>query len=392
MTNASVANPPRAGRRLLLAVAGLVAVLVALWLATGFLKAEAATARFLASAYDLVGLDQQAALMEQYGLNPTVDKLVIALVALVVGIAGIWALFIATNAVVDELGSRWMERVRPWVFVFPAAALLGFYLVFPTIRTLIISVTDRPEGTAMLENYAWAFTEPDNLIAMRNNVVWLVLGTGGSVLIGLAFATLVDRVRREALAKTFVFLPLAISMVGAAVVWRFMYYWRPPGQPQIGFLNAIITGLGGEPFAFFQTPPVNTLAMIVIMVWLQVGFAMVVLSAAIKGVSTDLLEAARIDGASELQIFRRIVVPSIKGSIITVATTIAIAILKVFDIVFVTTGGNFDTDVVANRMFDEMIRFRNNGKASALAAILFLAVVPIMVINIRNLRRQGVGR
>ncbi len=388
----TVASPPRARRRLLLAVAGLIAVLGALWLAAGFLKAEAATARFLANVYDLVGLDQQAALMEQYGLNPTVDKLVIALVALVVGIAGIWALFISTNAIVDELGSRWMERVRPWVFVVPAAALLGFYLVFPTIRTLFISVTDRPEGTGLLENYAWAFTESDNLIAMRNNVVWLVLGTGGSVLIGLAFATLVDRVRREALAKTFIFLPLAISMVGAAVVWRFMYYWRPPGQPQIGFLNAIITGLGGEPFPFFQTPPVNTLALIVIMVWLQVGFAMVVLSAAIKGVSTDLLEAARIDGAGELQIFRRIVVPSIKGSLITVATTIAIAILKVFDIVFVTTGGNFDTDVVANRMFDEMIRFRNNGKASALAAILFLAVVPIMVINIRNLRRQGVGR
>jgi alpha-glucoside transport system permease protein len=212
------------------------------------------------------------------------------------------------------------------------------------------------------------------------------------VLIGLTFATLVDRVRREALAKTFIFLPLAISMVGAAVVWRFMYYWRPPGQPQIGFLNAIITGLGGEPFPFFQTPPVNTLALIVIMVWLQVGFAMVVLSAAIKGVSTDLLEAARIDGAGELQIFRRIVVPSIKGSLITVATTIAIAILKVFDIVFVTTGGNFDTDVVASRMFDEMIQFRNYGRASALAAILFLAVVPIMVVNIRNLRRQGVGR
>jgi alpha-glucoside transport system permease protein len=376
----------------MLALAGLVAVLVALWLATGFLKAEAATAHFLADVYDLVGLDQQAALMEQYGLNPTVDKLVIALVALVVGIAGIWALFITTNAVVDELGPGWMERVRPWVFVLPAAALLGFYLVFPIVRTLIISVTDRPEGTELLENYGWAFTQPDNVIAMRNNVVWLVLGTGGSVLIGLAFATLVDRVRREALAKSFVFLPLAISMVGAAVVWRFMYYWRPPGQPQIGFLNAIITGLGGEPFPFLQTPPVNTLALIVIMVWLQVGFAMVVLSAAIKGVSTDLLEAARIDGAGELQIFRRIVVPSIRGSIITVATTIAIAILKVFDIVFVTTGGNFDTDVVANRMFDEMIQFRNNGKASALAAILFLAVVPIMVINIRNLRRQGIGR
>lgn len=379
------------GSRLLLAIGGLVAVLVALWLSVGFLKSSGATARVLAGLYDVIGLDEQAALMGQYGLNPTADKLVIAMVALVVGVAGIWALFVSTNAIVDELGYRWVQRVRPWVFIAPAVALLGFYLVFPTVRTIIISLTDRPEDTGLLENYVFALTDPSMLIAMRNNIVWLVLGTGGSVLIGLVFATLVDRVRREALAKTFVFLPLAISMVGAAVVWRFMYYWRPQGQPQIGFLNAIITGAGGEPFPFFQTPPVNTLALIVIMVWLQVGFAMVVLSAAIKGVDTDIIEAARIDGANELQVFRRIVVPSIRGSIITVATTIAIAILKVFDIVFVTTGGNFQTDVIANRMFHEMIRFRNNGRASALAAILFIAVVPIMVINIRNLRRQGVG-
>jgi alpha-glucoside transport system permease protein len=149
--------------------------------------------------------------------------------------------------------------------------------------------------------------------------------------------------------------------------------------------------MGREPVAFFQVPPLNTFVLVLIMVWLQTGFAMVILSAAIKGISDDLLEAARIDGATELQVFRRIVIPGIRGSIITVATTIFIVILKVFDIVFVTTGGRFDTDVVAVRMFTELIRFRNPGRASALAVILLIAVIPIMVVNVRNLRRQGVG-
>ncbi len=379
------------GRGLLLSVLGLAAVVAALWFATGFLKAEDAAEGILSGFYRLIGLGDQADLIDTYGLSPVANKLIIAMVALVVGIAGIWALFIATNRIVDHLGHVWVHRVRPWVFLVPALALVGFYLVFPTIRTIMLSVTDRPEGTGLLDNYRHAFTDPTMLLAMRNNVLWLVLGTGGAVIIGLAFATLVDRVKREALAKTFVFLPLAISMVGAAVVWRFVYYWRPAGQPQIGLLNAVLTAAGNEPVAILQTPPVNTLALIVIMVWLQVGFVMVVLSSAIKGVPTEIIEAARIDGAGEWQVFRRVVIPTIRGSVITVATTVFIAILKVFDIVFVTTGGRFETDVVANRMFTEMIRFRNFGKASALAVILFVAVVPIMVVNIRNLRKQGIG-
>jgi alpha-glucoside transport system permease protein len=237
---------------------------------------------------------------------------------------------------------------------------------------------------------------------MRNNLVWLLIAPAVSVVIGLAFAALVDRVRREAVAKTFVFMPLAVSFVGASVIWRFMYAWKPPGQPQIGVLNAIWVAAGGvlvdiglleevEPVAWLQAIPWNTLALIAIMIWLQVGLAMVILSAAIKGVPPELIEAARIDGASELQTFLRITVPSIRGSILTVFTTIAIAVLKVFDIIFVTTGGNFDTSVVAVRMYQEMFRFRNFGQATTMAVILLLAVLPIMVINIRNLRRQGIG-
>jgi alpha-glucoside transport system permease protein len=195
-------------------------------------------------------------------------------------------------------------------------------------------------------------------------------------------------VKREALAKTFVFLPLAISMVGASVIWRFVYAWRPEGQEQIGVLNAVVTGFGGEPRPWLQTVPINTLALIVIMIWLQTGFAMVVLSAALKGVPVELIEAARIDGANERQVFFRIVLPMIRGTIVTVATVIAIAVLKVFDIVYVMTGGQFDTEVVANRMFTEMFTFRNFGRASAIAVVLFVMVVPFIVLNVRNLRRR----
>jgi alpha-glucoside transport system permease protein len=208
------------------------------------------------------------------------------------------------------------------------------------------------------------------------------------VLLGLIFAWLFDRVRREALAKTIVFLPLAISLVGASVIWGFVYAWQPAGAPQIGLLNAIVVGLGGEPIPWLTTSPINVFCEIVIMIWIQTGFAMVVFSAAIKGVSSEVLEAARLDGASERQLFVRVIVPMIRGSIITVATTIAIVTLKIFDIVYVTTGGRFDDDVVANRMFHEIFQFFDDGRGAALATLLFVAVMPVMYINLRNFRRQ----
>ncbi len=243
-----------------------------------------------------------------------------------------------------------------------------------------------------LQNYQFAFTSPEMRIAFRNNLLWLIIGTGGSVAIGLIIATLVDRVKREALAKSFIFLPLAISFVGASVIWKFVYAWQPGDRAQIGLLNAITTSLGMEPIPWLIETSFNTYALIVIMVWLQTGFAMVVLSAALKGVPGEVLEAARMDGASELQIFFRVIIPMIQGAIITVGTTIFIAILKVFDIVFVMTSGKFDTEVIANRMFVEMFNFRNFGRASSLAVILLVVVVPIMVVNIRNLRQQGINR
>jgi alpha-glucoside transport system permease protein len=325
------------------------------------------------------------------GMGPLTGKLLQAMLALVLGIGAVWALFIVVNALVEHLPPRAAEMIRPWVFVLPALAIVGLYLVYPAIRTIIQSLTEVPEGGGILSNYTDAFTDPDVQIALRNNVIWLLVAPAAAVVIGLAFAALADRVKHESLAKTFVFVPLAISMVGASVIWGFMYAWKIPGQPQVGLINAVIQGFGGEPIAILQTVPLNTFAMIVIMIWLQVGFAMVILSAAIKGVPVELTEAARIDGASELQNFFKILVPSIRGSIITVFTTIAIAVLKVFDIVFVLTGGNLDTEVIALRMFDAMFRFRNFGQATAMAVILFIAVVPIMVVNVRNLRKQGIG-
>jgi alpha-glucoside transport system permease protein len=386
---ATPATPRRWSRapRALAPAAAAVALAFVFRAGFAFLRDPDAPERFLIWLYDRVGLHGSAEALRAYGLSPVSGKLMIFVAALLIGVGGVWVLYLTANALTDRLGHRWRERVRPWIFVGPALALIGLFLVYPTISTIVTSITDGGS-----ENYRFALTDPEMLTALRNNVIWLVLGTGGSVCIGLLIATLVDRVKREALAKTFVFLPLAISMVGASVIWRFVYAWRPEGQDQIGVLNAVVTGFGGEPRPWLQTVPVNTLALIVIMIWLQTGFAMVVLSAALKGVPVELIEAARIDGANERQVFFRIVLPMIRGTIVTVATVIAIAVLKVFDIVYVMTGGQFDTEVVANRMFTEMFTFRNFGRASAIAVVLFVMVVPFIVLNVRNLRRRELSR
>ena len=362
--------------------------------------------RLLAVIYDLLGNHDGARLLRLGTGDQLIARVVLALVALAVGVGGVWLLYTGVNGVIERLGPRWQARLVPWLFVGPAIALVTIYLAYPVVHTIWTSVA---EDGGLLVNYGALTAEP-MLRTFRNNLYWLVLATGGSVLLGLVIAAIVDRVRFEALAKTFIFLPLAISLVGASVIWGFVYAWRPPGQPQYGLLNAVVTNMGGAPVNWLQrqdsgllgdltaflptvlqSPGLNTYMLIVIMVWLQTGFAMVVLSAAIKGVSAEIIEAARLDGASERQLFVKVIVPMIKGSLITVTTTIAIVVLKIFDIVYVTTGGRFDTEVVANRMLLEMFRFFNDGRAAALAVVLLLAVVPIMIVNVRNLRRQGIG-
>lgn len=389
MIGANIVNRPTgdlAGR--LIRVVAAVTALVLIWVGLEIIRDPLGPERLFASFYDLIGQTSTADAVRERGLDSMQSKLTVMVLALVIGTVGVWLLYVGLNGAVDLLGGRWGERIRPYVFLGPAVAMLTVFLIAPAILTIIASAT---EGEGLVANWSFVLTSPEMWLAFRNNIVWLVLGTGGSVVIGLLVATLVDRVKREALAKTFIFLPLAISMVGASVIWRFVYAWQPEGEAQIGLVNAAWSGLGNEPVPWLQVPPFNTVALIVIMIWLQTGFAMVVLSAALKGVPSEVIEAARMDGAGEASVFFRIVVPMIRGTLIAVATTVSIAILKVFDIVYVTTGGRFETEVLANRMFSEMFSYRNFGHASAIATILFIAVVPIMVINIRNLRRQGVG-
>lgn len=385
---ATATNPADELRRVLGTFFAALGVILLMFLGLRFLTLDDGPATVLSWIYRRVGLAGEAEAIDQLGMNPVMSKLIVAAVALVVGIAGIWALYAIFNKLIELLPDRATSVLRPWVFLFPALFLLGFWLLLPGILTVRDSFT--LDG-GFVENYKFVFTNPDMQIALRNNVVWLVVATSGAVILGLIIAILVDRVRWEKTSKTLVFIPMAISMVGASVIWRFMYWWQPEGETQIGLLNAIWTWFGNTPIAFMQTIPLNTFALILIMVWLMTGFAMVVLSAAIKNVPQELIEAARIDGATEVEIFFRVIMPNIRPSIITVSTTIFIAILKVFDIVFVMTGGRFETDVVANRMFTEMFKFRNFGHASALAVILLIAVIPIMVINVRGLKKQGIG-
>jgi alpha-glucoside transport system permease protein len=314
------------------------------------------------------------------------NKILIGIVALIIGVGAVWALYLITDNLVSLLPERARETVRPFVFVGPALAILSVYLVYPTVRTIYLSFLDaKSESFVGFENYIFAVTSPDMLIAFRNNLLWLVFVTGAVVALGLVIAVMVDRIGKwESIAKSFIFLPMAISAVGASVIWKFIYSFQPVQRPQIGLFNAIYTALGGDPQGWLILKPWNNFFLILIMVWILTGFAMVVLSAAIKGVPGELLEAARIDGATEIRIFFGVIVPYIRGTLITITTTVLIMVLKVFDIVFVMTSGQHDTEVIANRMFREMFTFRNFGRASALAMILLLAVIPVMIYNVRS--------
>ncbi|PZO46717.1 MAG: ABC transporter [Phormidesmis priestleyi] len=327
-------------------------------------------------------------------MNNNVALVLQALLAIALGSGGVIAVFYGLNILVEKaLPQRAKLRVLPWIYVGPSMLLLGGYLVIPTIRTFYLSFFNGNSTEFVgLKNYLFALTAPDMLITFRNNILWLVLVTGLSVGLGLVIAVLIDRVKYEPFAKSLIFLPMAISFVGASVIWRFIYAYRPLGSEQIGLLNAIVVALGFEPVGWLVNRGINNFALIVIMIWLQTGFCMVLLSSAVKGVPDDVIEAARVDGASELQIFRRITVPMIMPTVTVVATTVVVLVLKVFDIVFVMTGGNLNTDVIASRMIKEMFNFRNFGRGSAIAVILLIAVIPVMVANIRRFRQQELNR
>lgn len=345
--------------------------------------------RFFAS---LVGLVVVLAIL-WYGFvflrDNSAPQLVSAVIAIVWGVGGVAVLFTVANMVVEALPLRWQTRIQPYIFVGPGVAILVWFLFIPTVRTFYQSFFNANSTEFVgLGNYAAVITDRGMLESFRNNLLWLFIGTGLCVIFGLLVAVLADRSRFENVAKALIFLPMAISFVGAGVIWRFVYASAPVGVPQIGLLNAIVVGLGGEPQSWLAQQPWNNLFLILVLVWIQTGFAMVIFSAALKGFPAELLEAARLDGASELQTFFRVILPYIQGTVITVTTTVAIFTLKIFDVVIVMTGGQYGTSVVATQFYRQYFTYSNQGYGSAIAMVLFIAVLPVMFYNLRQLRSQ----
>jgi alpha-glucoside transport system permease protein len=303
-------------------------------------------------------------------------------------------------------------RLVPWLYLLPALVIMAVFIVYPMINTIGLSLLNK-DGTAsaattcqagkscwgIFENYHYALTAELDLSSpgaiwtsfwassYGNTLKWIIFMVTGTVGIGLAFAMFADRVKYEALAKAVIFMPMAISFVGAGVIWKFVYDYGT-GQVQIGLLNAIITAFGGSAIAFVSTPGLSTAALIAVGIWIWTGFCMTILSASIKSVPDEILEAARIDGANEWSVFWRVIVPIIMPTIIVVITTMVINTLKVFDIVYVMTGGNYGTDVIANRMYTEMYKNLNVGHGTAVAVVLVLAIIPFIYLNIRRFMAQ----
>ncbi len=296
---------------------------------------------------------------------------------------------VLTERVLRLLPASRRDGVRPWLWLAPALAFLGVFLIYPTIRTIVISFMDaRSENFIGLGNYAEFFGNERNWNVFLNNLLWIVFFTLLTVVFGLLIAVLTDRVRYESVAKALIFLPMAISFVAASIIWRFMYDF----SPAIGTLNAAVGVVGIEPKAWLFDWPGNTFMIIIAAAWIWTGFCMVILSAGLKGISTELLEAGRMDGANEFQIFFRIILPLMAPTIAVVTTTMIIFALKVFDLVYVMTGGRFDTDVLANRMFSELFIGRDFGMSAAVAVILLALIFPIMAFNVRRFRAQEAMR
>ncbi len=324
-------------------------------------------------------------------------KFINAVLAVLAGVGGGLALFWVLNFLVDRLPKRTAERVKPYVYILPAYLAISLFLIYPAIRTIIISFANA-QSTAWVgfQNYTDLLGQREFRDTLFNTLLWIVIVPTMVVVLGLLVAVLADRLtgRGEKFSKTLVFLPMAISGVASAAIWRFVYEVRPEGTAQIGLQNAIVTALGFDPVSWLQqdTAKLNTFLLMIILIWAQTGFAMVLLSAAIKGVPDETLEAARIDGANERQAFFRIVIPQIWGSIVTVFITVVIGVMKIFDVVYVMTGGNFNTNVVAVRFFQELITNGNQGRAAAIVVMLMLAIIPIMIYQVRNYRAEEAAR
>ena len=327
------------------------------------------------------------------------DQILQMFVSIGLGVGGMLLYYFGSNLILDtalrdqmdKQGSvtrsfaRLREQIRPWLFIAPAILLLGLFLVYPALRTVYLSFfNDTTRDYVGLDNYRWALEDTGFRQSIQNNVAWLLVVPFGSTAFGLVIAVLADRVRWESVAKSFIFMPMAISFVGAAIIWKFVYAYRAADQTQIGALNAFVVWLGGEPRTWFTEPPLNNFMLMIILIWIQTGFAMVLLSAALKNIPEEIIEAARIDGANEIQVFFRVMIPQIMGTIAVVMTTIIIVVLKVFDIVYTMTNGQFKTEVLANYMYRWMFRNFDFGRGSMISVTIMIAVLPILYWNIRR--------
>ena len=323
------------------------------------------------------------------------------LVTVILGVGGCVGYFYFSNQFLDKVlfpasgpnAGRNINRanmIRPWLFLFPAFFVLTLYLAYPVAATLWLSLTDRDQGGAFvgLANYSQMMGEPKFWEAIRNNMMWLIVVPAMSTAFGLLAAQLTDRISWGNIAKSLVFMPMAISFVGASVIWKLIYDTRPEGTEQIGVLNAIWVGIGGEPQTWLTIPMLNNFLLMVVLIWIQTGFAMVILSAALRGIPEETVEAAIIDGANPFQIFFKIKIPQIMSTIVVVWTTITLVVLKVFDIVLAMTNGQWETQVLANYMYDKMFRAFDWGVGSAAAMVIMILVLPILVWNVRQARRE----
>jgi len=290
--------------------------------------------------------------------------------------------------IIERLPESLQSWIRPYFWALPALGFAGIFMVYPLIRTVILSFRNGADTQWVgLDNYNYFFTFPDTLLALRNSLLWLVFYTFFAVFLGLVIAILVDRVSYESLAKIAIFLPVPISAVAASIIWKFMFDYQPPGTTQTGTLNAILGVFHRDPVPWLVSSTTNNAALIFVGIWTAVGFSMVIISASLKAISTEVLEAARIDGANEFQIVRLVVTPLLWPTITVVGTTMIINALKTFDIVYVMTNGAYDTDVIARQMFSQ-IQHSHNSRAAAIGVVLFLTIVPLLIVNVRRFQQQ----
>jgi alpha-glucoside transport system permease protein len=308
---------------------------------------------------------------------------------LAVGLVAFAAVLLALYGLAELASRRDRNRAVAFVFLAPAVLFLIVGLVYPAVRTVVMSFYDaKSENFVGFDNYVWAVSDPDALQILVNTALWIVIVPLVSTALGLLYAVLIDGRAGERVYKALVFLPMGISFVGASIIWKFVYQYNGAGGEQIGLLNQVVVWLGGSPVNWLNESPWNNLLLMVVLVWIEVGFATVVLSASLKGVPTEIVEAARIDGASPAEIFWNVTVPSIRSAIIVVAVTVFIATLKLFDIVRAMTQGHHGTDVLAHNMVEQAFRLFERGRGATLAVLLFLLVVPVVIYQVRNMRRQ----